>query len=89
MLRSLSWCLGLGAASTAFTVGTGGAAGPFAAVLVSGVVGGAAGNFAHEVCKVLDQRVAKRSLTARPGVAENHAVTRRSGWRSSGRSQRF
>jgi hypothetical protein len=74
MLRPLVWCLGLGAASTALTVVTGGAAAPFATALVGGLAGGAAGNFGHEVCKVLDRRVAGKLLDGRSGIAENHVV---------------
>src|SRR3954464_14876432 len=73
MLCSLAWCLGLGTAATAITVGTG-AAGPFAAALVGGVVGGAAGNFGHDVCKVLDRRVLGQLLDGYSGIAENHVV---------------
>jgi tetratricopeptide (TPR) repeat protein len=74
MLRPLAWCLGLGAAATALTLGTGGAAGPLAAALVGGV-GGAAGNFGHEVCKALDRRVVGKLLDGRSGIAENHVVS--------------
>lgn len=69
MWRSLAWCLGLGAASTALTMATGGAAAPFAAALVGGVMGGAAGNFGHEVCQVLDRRVVGKLLEGRSGFA--------------------
>jgi hypothetical protein len=68
-------CLGLGAASTALTLVTGGAAAPLAAALVGGVTGGAAGNFGHEVCKALDQRVVGALFERRSGIAENHVVT--------------
>src|ERR1700686_2214153 len=74
MLRPLAWCLGLGTAATVLTVGTGGAAAPFAVALVGGVAGGAAGNFGHEVCKVLDRRVVGKLLEGRSGIAENHVV---------------
>jgi hypothetical protein len=74
MLRSLTWCLGLGAASTALTATTGGAAAPFAAMLVAGVGGGAAGNFGHEVCKALDRRVVAKLIEGRSGINENHVV---------------
>jgi hypothetical protein len=74
MLRPLAWCLGLGAASSALTVATGGAAAPFAMALIGGVAGGAAGNFGHEVCKVLDRQVAGKLLEGRSGIAENHVV---------------
>src|SRR6266481_2738241 len=73
MSRSLAWCLGLGTAATAITVGTI-AVPPFAAALVGAVVGGAAGNFGHEVCKVLDRRVLGKLLEGRSGIAENHVV---------------
>src|SRR5438270_8742996 len=73
MLRPLAWCLGLGAAATTITVGTA-AAGPFAIALAGGVVGGAAGNFGHEVCKILDRRVLGTLLEGRSGIAENHVV---------------
>src|SRR4051812_48130334 len=73
MLRSLGLCLGLGAIATAITVGTGAAA-PFAAALVGGVVAGAAGNYGHEVCKVLDRRVLGKLLDDRSGIAENDVV---------------
>src|SRR3954465_4111495 len=73
MLRSLAWCLGLGTAATAITVGTA-AAEPLAAALIGTVVGGAAGNYGHEVCKVLDRRVLGRLLDSRSGIAENHVV---------------
>lgn len=74
MFRSLAWCLGLGAAGTALTVTTGGAAAPFAMALVGGVVGGAAGNFGHEVCKALDRQVVGELLDGRSAIAENHVV---------------
>src|SRR3954451_4492795 len=74
MLRPLAWCLGLGTAATVLTVGTGGAGAPFAAALVGGLTGGAAGNFGHEVCKVLDRRVVGKLLEDRSGFAENHVV---------------
>src|SRR3954454_12726653 len=74
MLRPLAWCLGLGTAATVLTVGTGGAGAPFAAALVGSLTGGAAGNFGHEVCKVLDQRVVGKLLEGRSGFAENHVV---------------
>jgi hypothetical protein len=74
MLRPLAWCLSLGAASVALTVSTGGATAPFVSALLGGAAGGAAGNFAHEVCKALDQRVASRLLEGRSGLAENHVV---------------
>ncbi|MBV8520584.1 MAG: hypothetical protein JOY71_00355 [Acetobacteraceae bacterium] len=73
MLRSLAWCLGLGVTAATITVGTA-AGSPFAAALVGSVVGGAAGNFGHEVCKVLDRRVLGKLLEGRSGIAENHVV---------------
>jgi hypothetical protein len=73
MLRPLAWCLGLGTAATAITVETA-AAGPFAVALVGGILGGAAGNFGHEVCKILDRRVLGTLLEGRSGIAENHVV---------------
>ncbi len=75
MLRPLAWCLGLGAAATALTVGTGGGAAPLAAALVGGIAAGAAGNFGHEVCKALDRRVIEKLLDGRLGIAENHVVS--------------
>lgn len=75
MLRPLAWCLGLGAAGTALTVGTGGAVAPLAAALIGGVAAGAAGNFGHEVCKALDRRVVGKLLDGRSGIAENHVVS--------------
>ena len=82
MLRPLAWCLGLGTAATAIGVGTA-AAGPFAAALTMGVMTGAAGNFGHEVCKVLDRRVLGKLLEARSGIAEIMWLFKRSGWPSS------
>jgi tetratricopeptide (TPR) repeat protein len=74
MWRSLTWCLMLGTAATALTLGTGGALAPFAAALLGTLAGGAAGNFAHEVCKVLDRRVFGKLIEGRAGIAENHVV---------------
>jgi Tetratricopeptide repeat len=73
MLRSLGWCLGLGTAAAAVTLGTI-TVPPFAAALVGSAVGGATGNFGHEVFKVLDQRVLGKLLVDRSGIAENHVV---------------
>jgi hypothetical protein len=73
MLRPLAWCLGLGTAATAIGVGTA-AAGPFAAALAMGVMGNAAGNFGHEVCKILDRRVLGKLLEGRSAIVENHLV---------------
>jgi len=70
---TLAWCLGLGTAASAIIVGTAAAA-PYAAALGGAVVGGAAGNFGHEVCKVLDRRVLGKLLEPRSGIAENHVV---------------
>jgi tetratricopeptide (TPR) repeat protein len=75
MLRALGWCLGLGAVAT-LTAGSGGTATPFALALASLLGGGAAGNFAHEVCKVLDRKVLGRLLDGRPGIAEKQVVVR-------------
>jgi hypothetical protein len=73
MLRPLAWCLGLGTAAAAIAVETG-AAGSFAGALIGSVVGSAAGNFGHEVCKILDRRVLGKLLDGRSGISENHVV---------------
>jgi tetratricopeptide (TPR) repeat protein len=71
LLRPLAWCLGLGAAATALAP-VAGVAVP--AALAALVVGGAAGNFGHELCQALQHGVMAKLLSRRSGLAENHVV---------------
>nr|WP_294504702.1 hypothetical protein [uncultured Rhodopila sp.] len=75
MPRAILSCLGLGLATAAAAGATAGVSGvgPEAVAAVA-ALGGVAGNFATDLCRVLYRPVAERWLEGRSGIDENHHV---------------
>jgi tetratricopeptide (TPR) repeat protein len=75
MARTILSCLGLGLATAAAAGVTAGVSGVSPeAVAAAATLGGVAGNFATDLCRVLYRPVAERWLEGRSGIDENHHV---------------